>query len=50
MNKITITKFRYQCYTVSDETGSKTFTGKTARAKAMSLFKKLSIKAEENNA
>ena len=50
MNKITITKFSHQGYTVSDETGSKTFTGKTARAKAMSLFKKLSIKAEENNA
>ena len=50
MDKITITKYRYQCYTVSSEKISKTFTGKTARAKAMSLFKKLSIEAEENNA
>ena len=50
MDKITITKYRYQCYTVSSETIFKTFTGKTARAKAISLFKKLSIKAEENNA
>jgi hypothetical protein len=41
MDKITITKYRYQCYTVSSETIFKTFTGKTARAKAMSLFKKV---------
>jgi|TARA_R110002073_G_scaffold7872_1_gene44170 hypothetical protein len=49
MNKITITKFSYQGYTVTDKSGSVSFTGKTARSKAMTLFKKLSIKSEENN-
>jgi len=49
MNKITIIKFSYQGYTVTDKSGSVNFTGKTARSKAMTLFKKLSIKSEDLN-
>ena len=49
MAKITIVKSGHREYMVSDGAYlSQTFTGKTARAKAMTLFKKLSIKSEED--
>jgi len=49
MNEITISKFSHQGYTVTHKSASISFTGKTARAKAMTLFKKLCIESEENN-
>ena len=55
-SQITLTKYDHQGYNVSVKKPQedhnhtlKSFTGKTARAKAMTLFKKLSIGSEEEN-
>ena len=53
MSKISIVKYGHQDYNVEEMYGhrliiSKNFTGKTARAKAMTMFKKLSIRSEEH--